>query len=295
MKGLRHGIIILSGILILVIFAIWISEEKTTETKGDINIKKIFLSTHNKTFKKIIMSDKMSSVTLVNDNGIWRVKEKYNLPALGFKVNYLLSGINSSYIEGPISLNPKKYHIYGLDENVTKKLKYYLADTTAAEFYVGSRTADGVGTYIRTDKVDGVYTATSALWAYFSAKPIDWIERRILIYDYDKIERFVISNSSDSVELKKNGTEVTRADGLNLTLDKNTVSSTLRSVGKIYFDDITKDIPAKDPDIELIADNTTVYLYVYNGRLYIKPAESEFTYILDNIYYYENLIKILAG
>jgi hypothetical protein len=199
-KGLLISVVLLAGLGGI----IWWSNKKQAKvsaTTTDSATK--LLSIPDDQFQSIrIQKTGADAEELDRDNGKWKLTQPKPLPADQDSVSSVVSSLSALNADKVIEDKASDLKPYGLDKP-TLDVQVKQKNGKTAELLVGDDTPTGSGAYAKLAGDPRVVTVGSFVKTSLDKKPDDLRDKRLLLFDQDKITRVDVQAKGEPVEFGK--------------------------------------------------------------------------------------------
>jgi hypothetical protein len=200
------------GLLIAVVLlavlggATWWSNKKqaaAAKTPADTSTK--LLSIPDDQFQEIkIRKLTGETLRLSRENGKWQMLEPKALPADQDAVASMVSSLSSLNADKVVEEKAADLKPYGLD-TPTLDVSVVKKDGKTDELLIGDDTPTGSGSYARRAGDARVVTIATFTKSSLDKRPDDLRDKRLLVFDSDKLTRVELQAKGPAVEFGKNG------------------------------------------------------------------------------------------
>ena len=199
-KGLLVSVVLLAGLGGI----IWWSNKKqaTASATTTDNTTKL-LAIPDDQFQNIrIQKTGADTEDLVRDNGKWKLTEPKPLPADQDSVSSIVSSLSALNADKVIENKAADLKPYGLDKPALD-IQIKQKNGKTAELLVGDDTPTGSGAYAKLAGDPRVVTVASFVKTSLDKKPDDLRDKRLMLFDQDKITRVDLQAKGEPVEFGK--------------------------------------------------------------------------------------------
>jgi len=201
-KGLLIAVVLLA---VLVGLTWWSNKKQAAASKSPTDSSTKLLSIADDQFQEIrIKKLTGETIRLRRENGKWQITEPSPLPADQDTVGSLVSSLSSLNADKVVEDKATDLKPYGLDAptldvTVTKK------DGKTDELLIGDDTPTGSGSYAKLNSGAKVVTIASYTKSSIDKKPDDLRDKRLIVFDSDKLTRVELQAKGQTIEFGKNG------------------------------------------------------------------------------------------
>lgn len=248
---------------------------------------------------KIETKKEDKQVSLIKEEGRWRVASRDNYPASRDLVEDLLLKVETLQVDRVASRQEEKYSQFEVDEKSGLEVKVYGKEQEPlAHFYLGKQSPDYMSTYLRQEGQKEVLAVREALAAF--SHP-DWRERRVFTCKVEDVKKLTLSYPDKEIilaqEPEKGWQVVAPQPGEAKAEEVTKLFSALMALRIVRF---VEDKPPKGEETGLAEPSLKVGCQLEEGRQdlllgklqggmrYAKWEQEEFIYLLP-----ENRLKPL--
>lgn len=292
--------------MVLAVFILERPFKGKDEENGEIFI---FQDLKPKEAAKIEIKDKDQEVVLVRTGDTWFIGSEDGYKADGNEIDYILRSIKEFNRKNLVSLNPKKQHIFQVNEDDGVEINVCDAqERSLAHFFLGKTDPNLFGTYLRRVDEDMVYLVEGYLRTSFIRGPEDWRDRTIFDFDPNYISQIILeSEGREIVAQKEDSGEWSLIRPEELPADRHKLDNMAHTLARLKTSGFAKEGEPKDydwdnPEIKVtvtLKDKEEKILLIGGKRskeendFYVKKKGEDTIFVLPR-YVIDNLNRKLA-